>query len=78
MNFRRKAAFEGLENSPDFISVSLADKKSLAVELYGPKNTPYEGGRFTLTMSVEKFPFDKPKISLNEQIYHPFSKKEAG
>ena len=40
--------------------------------IYGPENSPYEGGRFSLNMEFPKdFPFKPPKIKFNTLIFHP-------
>ena len=40
--------------------------------IYGPENSPYEGGKFSLNMEFHKdFPFKPPKIKFNTKIFHP-------
>jgi ubiquitin-conjugating enzyme E2 D/E len=41
-------------------------------ELYGPKDTPYEGGVFKFKISLpENYPFKPPKVQFITKIYHP-------
>ena len=37
----------------------------------GPKDTPYEDGRFFLDINIpENYPFSPPKITFKSRIYH--------
>jgi ubiquitin-conjugating enzyme E2 D/E len=40
--------------------------------LIGPKDTPYENGRFILSINFpQEYPFKPPKINFITKIYHP-------
>ena len=42
------------------------------VELHGPPNTPYEGGKFLLEMEFpENYPFQPPLVTFITKVYHP-------
>ena len=41
-------------------------------QIYGPKNTPYEGGIFNLhILYPPNYPFKPPKINFKTKVYHP-------
>lgn len=56
-------------------SVELYDPDDLRrwkLTVEGPAGTPYENGRFQLTMELPPdFPFRQPKIVFNTKIFHP-------
>lgn len=40
--------------------------------VYGPPDTPYQGGIFHLTMTVpQQYPFKAPTAQLTTKVYHP-------
>eukprot|EP01156_Anaeramoeba_ignava_P003276 Anaeramoba_ignava/a221637_319.p1 GENE.a221637_319~~a221637_319.p1 ORF type:complete len:154 (+),score=45.47 a221637_319:55-462(+) len=40
--------------------------------IQGPKDTPYEGGKFQLIMEFpNEYPFKAPKVKFTTKIYHP-------
>ena len=42
------------------------------IVLMGPKGTPYEGGKFNLSVSIPKeYPFEPPKVNFKTKIFHP-------
>ena len=47
-------------------------KKIWEAVVIGPKDTPYEGGKFKLYIDCSKgFPFRPPKVKFRTYIYHP-------
>ncbi|CCX06171.1 ubiquitin-conjugating enzyme/RWD-like protein [Pyronema domesticum] len=49
-----------------------ADMFKWNIELTGPKDSPYEGGRFRLNLTLpETYPFKPPVLSFATKIYHP-------
>jgi len=41
-------------------------------EIFGPPDTPYEGGKFKLDITVpDSYPFNPPKIKFETKIWHP-------
>ena len=41
-------------------------------EIFGPPDTPYEGGKFKLDITVpDTYPFNPPKIKFMTKIWHP-------
>ncbi|CAB4035966.1 ubiquitin-conjugating enzyme E2-22 kDa, partial [Paramuricea clavata] len=56
------------------ISVQLVGDSfsKLRGELAGPPDTPYEGGRYVVDISVpETYPFNPPKVKFLTRIWHP-------
>ena len=44
----------------------------LAPEIEGPADSPYEGGRFRLEVSIpSRYPFEPPSVRFLTPIYHP-------
>ena len=61
--FREVAADEGLRNQY-YIEASESNILNLKGYINGPPDTPYEGGRFYLEMTIpEAYPFSAPKVS---------------
>ena len=63
----------------DINGITIAEHNGPASNIYhwdvtldGPKDTPYEGGIFKLSVDIpEDYPFKPPKILFITQIYHP-------
>lgn len=56
------------------IKVDLVDNNFMKLngEICGPPDTPYEGGRFQLDISIpETYPFTPPKVKFVTKIWHP-------
>ena len=50
-----------------------------AVHIQGPEGTPYEGGKFTISIDFsDNYPFKCPKVQFVTKIYHPNIKTESG
>ncbi|CAG5111808.1 Oidioi.mRNA.OKI2018_I69.chr2.g6081.t1.cds [Oikopleura dioica] len=61
-----KSPVEGITITP-----SENDMFSWAAVLEGPKDTPYEGGKFNLTISFPPdYPFKPPKVKVLTKLYH--------
>lgn len=51
---------------------SMSNISNFSVILKGPENTPYENGKFKLSVVVPTdFPMKQPKIEFKTDIYHP-------
>ena len=49
------------------------------VHLEGPAGSPYEGGRFTVSIDFsDNYPFKCPKVQFVTKIYHPNVKTDTG
>ncbi|KAL1978389.1 hypothetical protein VTN31DRAFT_1248 [Thermomyces dupontii] len=63
------------ESPPTGILVELADESNLyawRVTMEGPEGTPYEGGKFTINLTLPtEYPFKPPTVSFATKIYHP-------
>ncbi|CAF1368231.1 unnamed protein product [Didymodactylos carnosus] len=62
------------EDPPECFSVSPVDGDLYHWKgiLFGPKDTPYEGGMFKVDIQMdETFPFKPPAIRFETKIYHP-------
>ncbi|ETO29102.1 Ubiquitin-conjugating enzyme family protein [Reticulomyxa filosa] len=47
--------------------------------LVGPKDTPYEGGIFTVDIQIpDQYPFSPPKCTFNTRVWHPNISSQTG
>jgi len=54
------------------VEVNPANYKHFFVKIYGPSNTPYEGGVFNAELLLtDEYPMNPPKVVFNTKIYHP-------
>ncbi len=52
--------------------MSIKDPVNWSVTLYGPKDTPYEGGVFNIDIEIpQSYPYVPPKVNFKTKIYHP-------
>lgn len=60
---------------PEFVEKIIIDPediKNLDFIIKGPKDSPYEGGRFDVSMIMPiNYPFSSPNVRLKTKIYHP-------
>jgi ubiquitin-conjugating enzyme E2 T len=48
------------------------NKGLIFIEIQGTENTPYEGGTFTLEVTLtDRYPFEPPIVKFITPIYHP-------
>lgn len=49
------------------------------ITMEGPAKTPYEGGKFNISIIFpERYPFVPPSITFETKIYHPLIKNDTG
>jgi len=77
---RVKREFKEVTNPTDekdplkLIKLDMVDNNILHLkgEIFGPPDTPYEGGKFKLDITVpDSYPFNPPKIKFETKIWHP-------
>ena len=59
-----------LNYSIDYWNRKEKDPFTWKVVYVGPKNTPYEGGIFTVKVTLENYPEEKPKFFFQTKIFH--------
>eukprot|EP00013_Stygamoeba_regulata_P001515 CAMPEP_0177632616 /NCGR_PEP_ID=MMETSP0447-20121125/2397_1 /TAXON_ID=0 /ORGANISM="Stygamoeba regulata, Strain BSH-02190019" /LENGTH=151 /DNA_ID=CAMNT_0019134217 /DNA_START=217 /DNA_END=672 /DNA_ORIENTATION=- len=66
----------------DWCTVRLVDESSMLkwkATIQGPEDTPYEGGNFTVTITIPaEYPFKAPDLQFETKIYHPNIKTSDG
>ena len=54
----------------NFVNESI-DQWDIIIE--GPKDSPYEGGKFLVNFDfTDNYPFKPPRVTFKSKIYHPF------
>ena len=62
------------KDSPPGVSASPTNDNILNWQglIFGPENTPYEGGIFELSMTFrDEYPFSPPKVRFMTDVFHP-------
>lgn len=64
--------YQELQSNPiEGIRISSDDPiSSWKVELIGPEGSAFEGGKFTLDVVLENYPFKAPKVLFKTKIWH--------
>lgn len=68
-------------NPPDNCVVSLVGDSTSEwrVDIEGPRDSPYEGGRFQVLITIpSNYPFKPPDARFATKIYHPSVKSDDG
>lgn len=68
-------------NPPENCAVSIVDNdiSRWRVDISGPAGSPYEGGRFILSITLpQQYPFKPPEAKFDTKIYHPNVMKDSG
>lgn len=63
-----------MEDPPVNIGVRIIDENIYLWEavIVGPRDTPFEGGKFYLNMMFpDDYPFKPPKVKFTTRVYHP-------
>ncbi len=72
---RLKKEFEEISNNPPCNCSAEPDPENMykwSAVIYGPSDTPYEGGIFKLNIIYpQTYPFKPPKINFITKVYHP-------
>jgi Ubiquitin-protein ligase len=80
-NRLNKELSELSSNPPENCRVSIVndDISKWRVDISGPAGTPYEGGRFVLSIELpQQYPFKPPEAKFETKIYHPNVLKDTG
>jgi len=65
---------EILKTPPEGLKISLVDDdlRNWVIVMDGPADSPYAGGKFTITLKLPaEYPFKPPKVNFKTRIYHP-------
>ncbi len=77
MSFQRRILVEmkKITNEPIsdiIVNQNIDNFREFSITMIGPKDTPYENGKFKLEMYLnENYPMEAPKIRFITKIYHP-------
>eukprot|EP00050_Salpingoeca_kvevrii_P019707 m.89494 g.89494 ORF g.89494 m.89494 type:complete len:203 (+) comp8534_c1_seq1:185-793(+) len=67
------------ESQIKLIIPSEDDLRHLRGEVIGPPDTPYEGGKFYVTIEIpDTYPFSPPKCRFETKIWHPNISSQTG
>eukprot|EP00009_Paramoeba_aestuarina_P000103 CAMPEP_0201509608 /NCGR_PEP_ID=MMETSP0161_2-20130828/2616_1 /ASSEMBLY_ACC=CAM_ASM_000251 /TAXON_ID=180227 /ORGANISM="Neoparamoeba aestuarina, Strain SoJaBio B1-5/56/2" /LENGTH=150 /DNA_ID=CAMNT_0047904615 /DNA_START=43 /DNA_END=495 /DNA_ORIENTATION=- len=83
VNRRLNKEYKSFQDNPiDWAKVSIPDESNMLkwkATIMGPEGTPYEGGVFTLDITIpQEYPFKSPEILFVTQVYHPNINPENG
>eukprot|EP00540_Astrosyne_radiata_P024013 CAMPEP_0116858638 /NCGR_PEP_ID=MMETSP0418-20121206/21294_1 /TAXON_ID=1158023 /ORGANISM="Astrosyne radiata, Strain 13vi08-1A" /LENGTH=195 /DNA_ID=CAMNT_0004492603 /DNA_START=155 /DNA_END=742 /DNA_ORIENTATION=+ len=61
------------------LPINDSNPRELKGTIKGPAGTPYEGGVFTIQISVpQQYPFEPPKMKFETKIWHPNISSQTG
>ena len=68
-------------NSIEGVTIEIAGDTLTNWNVYilGPQDTPYEGGKFLVSIDFsDNYPFKAPKVQFKTRIFHPNIKQDSG
>mmetsp|Transcript_16659 Transcript_16659/g.14570 ORF Transcript_16659/g.14570 Transcript_16659/m.14570 type:complete len:151 (+) Transcript_16659:37-489(+) len=82
-NARISKEFKDLSDDPiEGVSINTKEEDDITIwhaSIEGPKDSPYEGGKFTVEVDfTDNYPFKSPKVHFVTKIYHPNIKGDTG